>query len=129
MDDVAARITSAADGSVCTLGIFEAGELVGFVAVIHPQRAKLRHGVELAGMYVSPGFRRRGFGRALLRATVAHVRSRAGVRQITLGVNVTNPAARALYRSIGFESYAVEPDALQVDGRFCDEERYVLRFA
>jgi ribosomal protein S18 acetylase RimI-like enzyme len=127
MDEVAARIAPAADGSIRTLGIFERNELVGFVAVIHPQREKLRHGVELAGMYVAPGFRRRGFGRALLKAAVAYTRSMVGVRQIRLGVNVTNTGARALYRSIGFASYGVEPDALQVDGIFYGEERYVLR--
>lgn len=127
MDEVAARITPAVDGSIRMLGIFELDELAGFVAVVHPQREKLRHGVELAGMYVAPAFRRRGFGRALLKAAVAHARSIVGVRQIRLGVNVTNTGARALYRSIGFASYGVEPDALQVDGVFYGEERYVLR--
>jgi ribosomal protein S18 acetylase RimI-like enzyme len=127
MDEVATRITPAADGAIRTLGIFELDELAGFVAVVHPQREKLRHGVELAGMYVAPAFRRRGFGRALLMAAVAHVRSIAGVRQIRLGVNVTNKEARALYQSIGFASYGVEPDALWIDGVFYGEERYVLR--
>jgi len=127
IDEVATRITPAADGSICTLGIFEGDELVGFVAVIHPQREKLRHGAELAGMYVAPTFRRRGFGSALLEGAVAHARSIAGVRQIKLGVNATNAEARALYQSIGFASYGVEPDALQVDGTFYGEERYVLR--
>lgn len=127
MDEVATRITPAADGSICTFGIFEQEELAGFVALIHPQREKLRHAVELAGMYVSPAFRRRGFGRALLQAAVGHARSIAGVRQVRLGVNVTNTRARALYRSIGFASCGVEPDALQVGGTFYGEERYVLR--
>jgi Acetyltransferases len=127
MEEVAARIAPAADGSILMLGIFERDELAGFVAVIHPQREKLRHGVKLAGMYVAPAFRRRGFGRALLKAAVAHARSIAGVRQIRLGVNVTNTGASALYQSIGFASYGVEPDALQVDGTFYGEERYVLR--
>ena len=127
MDDVAARITPSSDGSICTLGIFELDKLAGFVVVIHPQREKLCHAVELAGMYVAPAFRRRGFGRALLKAAVAHVQAIAGVRQITLGVNVTNTGAKALYQSIGFASYGVEPDALRVDGRFYGEEHYVLR--
>lgn len=127
MDEVAARITPAADGSICTLGIFEQDELAGFVAIIHPQREKLRHGVELAGMYVAPTFRRRGFGGALLKAAMGHARSIAGVRQIKLGVNATNTAAKALYQSIGFASYGVEPDALQVDGTLYGEEHYVLR--
>ena len=127
MDEVATRITSAADGSICTLGIFEQDELAGFVTIIHPQREKLRHGVELAGMYVAPTFRRRGFGRALLKAAVAHVRSIAGVRQIKLGVNAANTASKTLYQSIGFASYGVEPDALQVDGMFHGVEHHVLR--
>jgi len=127
MDEVATRIAAAADGSICRLGIFELDELVGFVAVIRPQREKLRHGVELAGMYVAPSFRRRGFGSALLKAAVAHARSIAGVRQIRLDVNATNAEAKALYQSIGFASYGVEPDALQVDGTFYGEEHYVLR--
>src|SRR5487761_1318477 len=109
MEEVAARITPAADGSIRMLGIFVRDELAGFVAVIHPQREKLRHGVELAGMYVAPAFRRRGFGRALLEAAVAHARSIAGVSQIRLGVNVANAGARALYRSVGFASCGVEP--------------------
>ena len=47
LDEVAARIVPAADGSVRMFGIFEDGELAGFVALLHPQRAKLRHGAEL----------------------------------------------------------------------------------
>ncbi|MFC5581723.1 GNAT family N-acetyltransferase [Rhodanobacter terrae] len=127
MGEVASRMAPAADGSIRMLGIFERGELAGFVAVIHPQREKLRHAVELAGLYVAPAFRRRGFGRALLAAAVALARSIAGVRQIRLGVNVANTGARALYRSVGFASCGVEPGALQVDGVFYGEERYVLR--
>lgn len=126
LDEVAARIASA-DGSVCVLGIFEHDELAGFLAVIHPLREKLRHRMELAGMYVTPEFRRCGFGRALLTAALVHAQSIAGIRQVTLGVNATNTAARALYRSVGFECFGVEPVALQVGGTFYDEEHYVLR--
>jgi ribosomal protein S18 acetylase RimI-like enzyme len=94
---------------------------------IHPQREKLRHGIELAGMYVAVGFRRRGFGRALLDAAIFHGKSISGVRLIKLGVNATNVAAKALYRSAGFEIYGLEPDALRGDGVFHGEEHYALR--
>jgi ribosomal protein S18 acetylase RimI-like enzyme len=127
IDEVAARITPASDGSICMLGIFEHDELCGFVAVIRPRRAKLRHGAELAGMYVAPTFRRRGFGSALLNAAIAHIRSMGGVHHIKLGVNDTNTAAKALYQSVGFERYGVEPAALNIDGTFYNEERYILR--
>jgi len=125
--DVASRIVPASDGSICMFGIFEQDELCGFVAVVHPQRAKLRHCAELAGMYVAPAFRRRRLGRVLLEAGIAYIGSIPGVRQIKLGVNVTNLAAKTLYQSVGFESCGVEPDALNVDGTFYGEERYVLR--
>lgn len=127
LEDVAARVEPAKDGSVCMFGVFEDNTLAGFVAVIYPQRAKLRHGVELAGMYIAPELRRRGLGKALLDAVISHVRSLDGVRLIRLGVNETNAAAKALYQSAGFECCGVEPDALNIDGTFYGEERHILR--
>jgi len=127
IEEVAARLAPAKDGAICMLGIFDQEELAGFVAVLHPQRKKLRHGVEIAGMYVAPRFRRRGFGSALLNAAIAHGQSIKGVRQMKLGVNAMNVAAKALYESVGFESCGVEPDALNVDGIFHGEEHYFLR--
>ncbi len=64
----------------------------------------------------------------LARPSTMHV-SIDGVRQIKLGVNATNMAAKALYQSMGFERFGVEPDALNVDGRFYDEEHYMLRLS
>ena len=110
------------------LGIFESGVLAGFVALIHPQRQKLRHGAELAGMYVAPAVRRRGLGTALLQAAIARARSIDGVRQLGLSVNAANAGARALYRSAGFVAWGVRPQALQVDGALYDEEHLLLRF-
>jgi len=129
VDAVAARLVPAADGSVCTLGIFVDGELAGFVALLHPQRAKLCHGAELAGMYVAPAHRQRGCGAALLRAAIAHARAIAGVRQLGLSVNATNTAAKALYRAMGFVGWGVQPQALQIAGVFHDEEHMQLRLA
>ncbi|MBD8880106.1 GNAT family N-acetyltransferase [Rhodanobacter sp. 7MK24] len=127
IDEVAARIVPAADGSMCMFGIFESGALAGFVALVHPQRKKLRHGAELAGMYVAPALRRRGLGAVLLHAVIAHARSIDGVRQLGLGVNATNEAAKALYRSAGFVRWGVQPRALQIGNVFHDEEHLLLR--
>jgi ribosomal protein S18 acetylase RimI-like enzyme len=127
LDEVAARVRPAPDGSVCMLGAFDGETLSGFVALIHPQRAKLRHGAEIAGMFVAPAQRRHGVGLALLRAAIDHARSLDGVRQVKLGVNATNTAARRLYESAGFLPYGLEPDALYVDGKFFGEAHYLLR--
>ncbi|MDO1529633.1 GNAT family N-acetyltransferase [Fulvimonas sp. R45] len=124
--EVAARLV-AADGSVRMLGAFEGDVLAGFVGVLHPQRAKLRHAMELAGLYVAPAHRRRGVGRALLHAAIAQARATRGVRQLKLGVNASNAAALALYRAAGFETYGVEPAALAIDGLFHDEALCMLR--
>lgn len=127
LDDIAARIKPAPDGSIRMLGEFDGDALTGFVALIHPQRAKLRHGAEVAGMYVAPAQRRHGVGRLLLQAAIDHARALNGVRQIKLGVNATNTAARGLYESMGFVLYGIEPDALCMDGELFSEAHYLLR--
>ncbi|MEP6897199.1 MAG: GNAT family N-acetyltransferase [Rhodanobacter sp.] len=124
--EIEARVTPAVDGSLCIFGAFDEGGLAGFVAFVRPSRRKLHHVAELAGMYVDRQRRRNGVGRALLDAVVVHARS-LGVRQLKLGVNATNTAAQQLYRAAGFERFAIEPDALHVDGVYHDEAFYLLR--
>lgn len=126
--EIAARVTPAVDGAICTLGAFADDELAGFVSLIHPQRKKLRHGAELAGMYVAPEYRRRGYGHALMNAVIARAQSLDGVRQLKLGVNATNKAALQLYQSAGFIPVGMEPDALCIDGRYYDVALHTLRF-
>lgn len=126
IDDVAGRIAPAKDGSIFMLGIFEHDELAGFLAIVHPQREKLRHCIELAGMYIAPDSRRKGLGLALMRAAIAHVQTMPDVRQIKLGVNAENIAANELYQSVGFECYGTEPAALKIDGKLYDQKLYIL---
>jgi ribosomal protein S18 acetylase RimI-like enzyme len=125
--EIVTRLTPAPDGSRSTFGAFVDKQLAGILAVIRPERAKLRHCVELAGMYVAPEYRRRGLGAALVDRALIHAHSLPGVRQVKLGVNANNRAARSLYQSRGFVRVGVEPEALCIDGRYYDEEMYVLR--
>ena len=55
----------------------------------------------LFGMWVDPGFRRTGVGRALVDAVVAHARA-AGKRRVVLHVVGDNTAAKSLYERQGF---------------------------
>lgn len=55
----------------------------------------------LEELYVVPGLRGRGIGRALLEATMDAARE-AGATRIDLGTGETDTAARALYESCGF---------------------------
>ena len=57
---------------------------------------------EIKRMYVVPGVRRRGVGRALLQALEGEARS-LGIEALILETGERQPEAIALYRSAGFE--------------------------
>lgn len=80
-----------------------------------------------AAAYQGVRLRRRGVGGALIEAVITHARSLDGIRQRRLTVNAANTEARSLYQSKGFRCFGVEPDAICVDGRYYDEESYLLR--
>jgi GNAT superfamily N-acetyltransferase len=57
----------------------------------------------LEDLFVEPGRRRAGVGRALMEASLARARER-GCARVQLDANERNDAAIALYRTLGFES-------------------------
>jgi ribosomal protein S18 acetylase RimI-like enzyme len=63
----------------------------------------------LAELYVVPHRRRRGLGRALMQAAVAHARGR-GADHMDLGTSESDIGARALYESLGFSNREGKPD-------------------
>lgn len=62
----------------------------------------------LEDVYVRDAVRGTGLGRALTEFAIERARAR-GCRRIQLDVNTGNAPAHALYRSLGFESYADPP--------------------
>jgi hypothetical protein len=119
IEAVAARLAER-DGKAI-LGAFERERLVGVVGLERQQFRKLAHKAGLWGMYVEPGARNRGVGRLLVAAALSYARDRLGVRQVGLGVNATNVAAIALYRSEGFEQFGLERGFMLLDGELHDE--------
>ncbi|MGV1048383.1 MAG: GNAT family N-acetyltransferase [Solirubrobacterales bacterium] len=73
------------------------GEVVGCLG-LHPAGPP---GVLSLGMWILPGWRGRGGGRALMEAALAAMP--AGAHKLTLEVFPENAAAIALYRRMGFE--------------------------
>jgi len=55
-----------------------------------------------------------------------HARRIEGLEQINISVAATQTAAKALYISLGCVSYGCEPRGLKVNGRYIDEEHFVL---
>jgi ribosomal protein S18 acetylase RimI-like enzyme len=68
--------------------------------------------------------RGRGVGRALVLAVIEH--ARAQVVQLHAAVVTSNEAARALYRSLGFATYGLEPRGLFCAGQYLDQELMLL---
>jgi ribosomal protein S18 acetylase RimI-like enzyme len=62
----------------------------------------------LEDIFVEPQVRGSGVGRALAEAALARARER-GCARVELDVNEANPAALALYESLGFESWSDPP--------------------
>ena len=101
-------------------GAFRNDELVGSAAVAWPSKfASSRHKVDLWGVFVTPGARGRGIGRALVREAVQHAFSN-GVRRVNLLVYVPNEPALHLYQSLGFRQYGTEPEAVFLSGSYYD---------
>jgi ribosomal protein S18 acetylase RimI-like enzyme len=125
--DVAKRLRNddrSPDGFV--LGAFE-GALVGIAGLRRDQGEKVQHKAMVWGVFVVPEARDRGTGRLLMSELVDRAIQLPGLEQLYLSVVTTNPAARGLYLSLGFEVYGVEPRALKVNGRYLDEELMVLK--
>jgi ribosomal protein S18 acetylase RimI-like enzyme len=128
LEEVAVRIRPTADSWI--LGAFsEHAGLVGCVGWYRDRGAKIRHKSHVWGMYVTPGHRRLGIARALLRELVARARGTAGVMQIQLTVSVDSMSAATLYEAEGFALAAVLPNALFADGRWIDEQLRALTVA
>ncbi len=89
------------------------GERVGFV-LLRLHRAD--RAVELRRLAVT--VKRRGYGRAALRAAAALAFAEPHVHRLWLDVKPHNERARALYRSEGFVEEGTLRDALYYGGRF-----------
>ncbi len=103
-----------------------AGELAGYVrlARVTPIAAS-DHVLQINGLVVGGAFRRRGVGRALLRAAVGEARAR-GARRLTLRVLGHNEAARRLYESAGFAVEGVLRGEFFLDGVYVDDVAMAL---
>lgn len=115
LDDVAKRLEA---GGVFG-GFNDNGRLEGVVGIAQSQSPKTRHNATIWGMYVRPEARGRGLARALMEAAMAE--ANGACTSIRLSVVSTNQAALRLYQQMGFTPWAVDTEALLVDGVFYDE--------
>jgi ribosomal protein S18 acetylase RimI-like enzyme len=112
--------------SQIVFGAFDGSKLVGVAGLKRNQLSQISHRATIWGVAVDPQRRKEGIGKRVLQRLIDHARSE-GLLQIQLAVAVENAAAQALYRSLGFKSFGIEPRAMRVGDRFYDEEHMVLR--
>lgn len=99
-------------GLSVAFGAFDGADLVGTVALEFSAKPKTRHKALVIGMYVSPGARGTGAGRALLAAALRYAETKEGLIRLNLTVTEGNAPAIHLYQSAGFETFGVEPEAI-----------------
>lgn len=103
--EMAARITRALK-THAWLVLEDGGEVVGF-AYGHPfaERPAYRWSCETS-IYLAPGRRRTGAGRALYEALLTRLAER-GYRRAAAGMTLPNEASEGLHRALGFEPAGV----------------------
>ncbi|WP_034386858.1 GNAT family N-acetyltransferase [Comamonas composti] len=99
------------EGAGLAFGAFVGGQLCGAVTLLFSSRPKTRHKAHVIGVYVQEAWRARGLGRRLMHAALQHVEQRSGIKALLLSVAERNRSAIALYESLGFHSFGIEPMA------------------
>jgi L-amino acid N-acyltransferase YncA len=84
----------------------DGGRVVGYAyGGPHKERAAYRWACEVS-VYLEPGRRRSGAGRALYEALIERLAAR-GYRMLLAGMTLPNPASEGLHRALGFEPVGV----------------------
>jgi ribosomal protein S18 acetylase RimI-like enzyme len=122
----AAHLRQAGEASF-VLGAFLSGELIGMAGFFRERHLKARHKGRIWGVFVKANRRRQGIGRALFSSLVEKVKTLPGLEQVDLTVSARQVAAKTLYRSLGFQTFGVEPAALKIGDQYFDEEHMALR--
>jgi ribosomal protein S18 acetylase RimI-like enzyme len=109
-------------------GVFADGKLRGTAGFVRETQPKSRHKGRIWGVYLNAELRGQGIGRRMLQTVLDRAAKIGGLEQIMLSVTTTQAAAIATYRSLGFTSFGVEPNALKIGDRYVDEEYMILLF-
>lgn len=117
------------NGLTAAFGAFKDQELVAVVAIEYSAKPKTKHKALVVGMYVMPDWRKQGIARALMQTAIGHALARGGITIIQLEVTQGNGAANALYESLGFQAFGVEPMAVLTPGGYRSKVHMWYKFS
>jgi len=103
----------------------EGGKVVGMVCVVRNKGEKASHVANVYGLYVAPGSRGRGLGRALVERALEDLRDDSTYK-VKLAVDSKNTGAIQLYENLGFVKCGERHAELNVDGDFVNETEMEL---
>ena len=121
---MAARLTPTNDRTF--FGAFQEGQLVGILRFSLYSAPNEKHRAYLAGLYILPGLRRQGYGRALVQAALKHAAALPGLRRVNLTVVTVQEAAIRLYHSFGFRIFGTDVETFSHCGTLYDEHLMTL---
>lgn len=96
------------------------GVPVGMLSIAFNARVKQKHAARIYGVYVTPGRRRAGIGKALLKAALSEAREHGGIVKVQLNVVPDMRAAVALYEGAGFRTVGRAKKEIRVGRRYYD---------
>lgn len=106
--------------------VTEEGRIVGAAELKGDELRAGLHRCEL-GLAVERPYRRLGLGRQLLESAIEFAHASRSIEWLDLYVFGHNVAARALYKSLGFEEGGTVTDRFRIDGRSADDVFMTLK--
>jgi GNAT superfamily N-acetyltransferase len=110
------------DPTTITIGAFDAGDaMIGTVRLEAFQRAREKHKIHLAAMYVMRDYAGKGVGRKLVDEALVEARKMGGIEIMSLTVTADNLPALRLYGKVGFQEFGREPRAVKTPAAYLDK--------
>lgn len=125
--DVARERLSGNPAESFVIGAAEDGQLVANAGFYRYSHIKERHKGHIWGVYVRPESRGKGLAKAMMQEIIRRAHEIKGLEQILLVASAHLPAQK-LYKSLGFETYGVEPRSLKIGTEYVDDVLMILRF-
>lgn len=119
IDDIADYLSKPRQAIVAALD--DVHTLLGAAGILANQRRKMAHRAYIWGVYITPHARGRGLGDAILRHALGLAATWPGVNSVSLSASQRSTHAIALYTSLGFTTWGIEPGCTIIDGQPFDE--------
>ncbi len=98
----------------------EDGKLIGLGGVYLYKKEKFKHNASLDSLYVSPKYRERGIGRALVEKRIELISQRSEILQVITEIFSSQVASIELHKKLGFETVGVLKNFAYFDGGYFD---------